>query len=341
MTLLLGILMFSFATHSIIIVPFIHYLYKLKFYKNKSVIASNKTDTASKHIRSKAKTPEGGGLLIMVIVSILFALIFPVLNFLGLKITHVYPLNEEINVVFFTFIAFGLLGLYDDIIGFFELDKDHGYFGLRSSYKFSIEIILGLTIGTLLNLNLGIDIINVPFIGVITFGHWFILLSAFLVVVFTNSVNITDGLDGLAGGLMMISLFGFLLLSASILDVPLSIFIALLLGGLIAFLYFNVFPARIFMGDVGALAFGAVFATIGLLTGKIFALIVVGLPFLLNGLSSVIQILSVKLTGKTILPIAPLHYWLLKLGWSEPKIVQRAWLINIMLVIFGLWLTLV
>ncbi|MBU1200094.1 hypothetical protein KJ953_00995 [Patescibacteria group bacterium] len=340
MALLLGILIFSFTIHSLAIVPFINYLYRLKFYKKKSAIAADKKDAASEHIRSKAKTPEGGGFLILVLVSLLFALSIPLLKLAGIEITHVYPLNEEINVIFFTFITFGLLGLYDDVVGFFELDRQHGYSGLRTSYKLIIQVVLGLTIGTLLNINLGIDIINIPFFGVVAFGHWFIPLAAFLVVVFANSVNITDGMDGLAGGLLMISLFGLLLLSASILDVPLSIFIALLLGGLIAFLYFNVFPARIFMGDVGALAFGATFATVGLLTGKVFALLVIGLPFLINGLSSVIQIMGVKILGRRLLPIAPIHYWLLKKGWSEPKIVQRAWLTNIMLVVVGLWLAL-
>ena len=169
----------------------------------------------------------------------------------------------------------------------------------------------------------------------------FILIAAFIITMFANSVNITDGMDGLAGGLLMISLFGFLLLSASILDVPLSVFIALWLGGLIAFLYFNVFPARIFMGDVGALAFGAAFATVGLLTGKVVALLIVGLPFLVDGISSLVQIAGVKLLKKRLLPIAPLHYWLLKIGWTEPKIVQRAWLIGIMSVVFGIWLALI
>lgn len=340
MALLLGILIFSFTIHSLAIVPFISYLYKLKFYKKKSAILKSKKDTASEHIRSKAKTPEGGGFLILVMVSLLFALIIPFLKVVGIEVTHVYPLNEEINVIFFTFITFGLLGLYDDVVGFFELDRQLGYSGLRTSYKFIIQIVLGLIIGALLNINLGIDIVNIPFVGVVSFGHWFTPLAAFLVVVFANSVNITDGMDGLAGGLLMISLFGFLLLSASILDVPLSIFIALLLGGLIAFLYFNVFPARIFMGDVGALAFGATFATVGLLTGKVFALLVVGSPFLINGLSSVVQIMGVKILGRRLLPIAPIHYWLLKKGWTEPKIVQRAWLTSIMLVIIGLWLAL-
>lgn len=341
MDLLLGVLIFSFIIHAFSIVPFVNFLYKLKFFKNKTAVSKDKTDEASSHIRSKSRTPEGGGLLIIVITSLIFAFVMPLLKRLGFEITHVYPITEEINVLFFTFISFGILGLYDDIIKFFELEREHGYTGLRTAYKFLIQIILGLIIGAMMYLNLGIDIIHIPFFGVIHFGFWFIPLAALLVVTFANSVNITDGMDGLASGLLMISMFGFLLLSTSILDTPLSIFIALWLGGLIAFLYFNVFPARLFLGDVGALAFGATFATVGLLTGKVLALIIIGLPFLVDGLSSVLQIFWVKVFHRRLFPIAPLHYLLLKIGWTEPKIVQRAWLVGIMLVIFGIWLAVI
>lgn len=341
MDLLLGILIFSFIIHAFAIVPFVNFLYHLKFFKNKTAISKDKTDEASVHIRSKSRTPEGGGLLIIVITSLIFAFALPLLRSLGFEITHVYPINDEINVIFFTFISFGLLGLYDDIIKFFELDREDGYTGLKTRYKLLIQVTLGLIIGAMMYLNLGIDIIHIPFFGVIHFGLWFIPLAAFLVVTFANSVNITDGMDGLASGLLMISLFGFLLLSTSILDTPLSIFIALWLGGLIAFLYFNVFPARLFLGDVGALAFGAAFATVGLLTGKVIALLIIGLPFLVDGLSSVLQIFWVKVFHRRLFPIAPLHYLLLKIGWSEPKIVQRAWLVGIMLVIFGIWLAII
>ena len=341
MDLLLGILIVSFIVHSSILVPFINLLYHFKFFKNKTAIDKEKTDEASVHIRSKSRTPEGGGLLILVVTSLIFAFTMPVLKRLGFEITHVYSINDEINVLFFTFISFGLLGLYDDIVKFFELDREQGYTGLKTRYKFLIQIALGLIIGAMMYVNLGIDIIHVPFFGVIHFGFWFVPMAAFLIVTFANSVNITDGMDGLAPGLLMISLFGFLLLSTSILDTPLSIFIALWLGGLIAFLYFNVFPARLFMGDVGALAFGAAFATVGLLTGKVVATIIIGLPFLIDGLSSLVQILGVKILHRRLLPIAPLHYYLLKIGWTETKIVQRAWLVGIMFVIFGIWLAII
>jgi phospho-N-acetylmuramoyl-pentapeptide-transferase len=341
MALLLGLLIFSFVITSLAIVPFIDLLYRLRFFKSKSAVKALVKSEASEHIRSKSRTPEGGGLLILVVVSLLFALIFPLIRYLGVYITQVYPLNDELNIIFFTFISWGLLGLYDDIVKFFQLDKDRGFAGLRQSHKFAIQAVLALISASMLYYNLGVNIINVPFVGVLDLGWFYIPLAAFLIMGFANSVNITDGMDGLAGGLLMVTLFGFWILSASILDTPLSMFIALWLGALMAFLYFNVFPARIFMGDVGALAFGATFAVVGLLVGKIVALLVMGGIFLVVGMSSLLQILSVKLTGKRIFPVAPLHYWLLRIGWSEPKIVQRAWLANIMLVIFGVWLAVI
>jgi len=341
MDLLLGVLIFSFIVHAFTIVPFINFLYKVKFFKRHSAISKDKTDEASIHIRSKSRTPEAGGLLILVITSLIFAFALPALKRLGFQITHVYPINDEINIIFFTFISFGLLGLYDDVVKFFELDREEGYSGIKTRYKLLIQLTLGLIIGAMMYMNLKVDIIHIPFFGVVHFGFWFIPMAGFLVVTFANAVNITDGMDGLAPGLLMISLFGFLLLSTSIIDTPLSVFIALWLGGLIAFLYFNVFPARLFMGDVGALAFGATLATVGLLTGKVVALMIVGMPFLIDGFSSLLQIFWVKVFHRRILPIAPLHYYLLKIGWTEPKIVQRAWLVGIMFVIFGIWLAII
>ena len=341
MGILLGVLILSFFIHAIVIVPWIDLLYKMRLYKNLSAVSASKKDAASEHIRSKARTPEGGGLLIIIVTSLLFAAAIPLFNFFNIKLTHIYPINQEINVIFFSLLSFGILGLYDDVVKYFELQRELGYAGLKSRKKFIVQAILGLIISGLMYFNLGLHIINIPFFGVLDLGLWFIPVATFLIMVFANAVNITDGMDGLAGGLLMISLFGFLLLSTSILDIPLSTFIALWLGGLIAFLYFNVYPARIFMGDSGAMAFGATLAVIGLLLGKIVALLIIGLPFIVDGASSFLQIMSIKVFGKRLFPIAPLHYWLLKIGWTEPKIVQRAWLAGIMIVIVGIWLAVV
>ena len=219
--------------------------------------------------------------------------------------------------------------------------KQTGFFGLRMRHKLVIQWILALIIAFLMYLNLGIDILYVPFFQTFNLGWVFIPFAATTIVAFANAVNITDGLDGLASGVLMIALFAFWFLSASILDTPLSFFLALWIGSIIAFLYFNVYPARIWLGDVGALSFGATFAVVGLLLGKVMALIIIGGIFVAEILSSAIQLLSKKILKKKVLPVAPLHLWLQLLGWEEPKIVTRAILASIMMAVFGVWLAVI
>ena len=342
MALLFGLLIFSFIITSLLIVPFINLLYQLKFQRleQKTKDAFGKlTPIFDKFHKKKAGTPVGGGLLVLLVVSFLFALIFPLIKLLGVFITAVYSVKEELNIIFFTFISFGLLGLYDDIMKFFKVKG--GFFGLRLRHKFAIQWLLALIIASLMFFNLKIDILNIPYFGVIRLGWIYIPFAATAIVAFTNALNITDGLDGLATGLLMISLLAFWGLSASILDTPLSIFLALWLGSLIAFLYFNVFPARIFLGDVGALSFGATFAVVGLLVGKVVALVIIGGMFVIEVSSSLLQLLSKRLRHKKLFPVAPAHLWLQHLGWEEPKIVMRAWLGGLMLAIFGAWLALI
>ena len=223
---------------------------------------------------------------------------------------------------------------------FFKFDKS-GFFGLRLRHKFLIQWALGLTIASLLYFNLTINILYIPFFNVFNLGLLYIPFAAFVIVAFANAVNITDGLDGLASGVMMVALFAFWYLSASILDTPLSFFLALWPGSLIAFLYFNVFPARIWLGDVGALSFGATFAVVGLLLGKVMALIVIGGIFVAEILSSLVQLVGKKFLGRKVFPVSPIHLWLQLIGWEESKIVNRAYLASIMLAIFGVWLAVI
>ena len=259
MALLLGLLLFSFIVTSIGIVPFINLLYKLKFQRAKQITKDafgKRTPIFDKYHANKAGTPVGGGLLIIIVVSILFAAILPLLRTWGINITSVYHnYQAEINILFFTFLSFSILGLYDDVKKFFGF-KESGFFGIRLRTKLLLQIILATIIAAMMYYSLGISILHIPFVGTFELGTLFIPFAAFVIVSFTNAVNITDGLDGLASGILMISLFGLWFLSASILDVPLAIFLAMWLGSLVAFLYFNVYPARIFMGDVGALSFG-------------------------------------------------------------------------------------
>ncbi len=341
----LGLLVFSFVLTSTLIVPFINILYKLRFTRRAEAPKKGKVPMFDKLHDIKAGTPVGGGIIILATVSFIFALIFPLVSYLGVFIHGAYNINSEIKIIFLSFISFGLLGLYDDAVKLFGKmtpGKVGNWVGLRRGQKFILQWILAFIVSYFIYKELNITIVHLPLTNtVLHLGFLFIPFSALSIVSFANAVNITDGLDGLATGVLMICLFAFWIIASSTFDTPLSIFISLWLGSLIAFLYFNIWPARIIMGDAGALAFGATLAVIGLLTGKIFALGVIGGIFVAEVLSSFIQIASRKYLGRPILPAAPVHFWLQTRGWEEPKIVMRAWLAGLMLAIFGLWLAVI
>jgi phospho-N-acetylmuramoyl-pentapeptide-transferase len=314
--LYLGLLLFSFLITSILVIPFINLLYRLKFQrqKQKTLDFQNKrTPIFDKFHSQKSGTPVGGGLLVIVTVAILFAILFPVLKLSRIFISANYQISKEVFILFFTFISFGLLGLYDDIMKFFGFKKT-GFFGLKLIHKLLLQLFLATFISTYIYYYLGINFIYLPFLGPISLGLFFIPVSIIIITGFSNFFNITDGLDGLSCGLLMVALFAFWFLSSNSLDTPVSIFLALWIGSLIAFLYFNVFPARIWLGDVGALSFGATIAVIALLLGKVVPLIIVGFPFIVEGLSSAIQIISKTYFGKKVFPAAPLHLTLQQIG---------------------------
>lgn len=340
--LALGLVMFSFLITGILVVPFIDLLYKIKFTRRIEAPKTGEVPLFDKLHDKKAGTPVGGGVLIIAVVSLLFAIIFPISHYMGVFIQSAHSLKTELFIIFFTFISFGLLGLLDDYIkmlgkpskGFLGLA-----FGLSRKHKFILQWILALIISLVIFFNLGIQILYIPMLKfTLNLGFWYIPFAAFVIVSFTNAFNITDGLDGLSSGLLMICLMAFGVIAASSIDTPLSLFIALWLGALIAFLYFNTYPARIWLGDSGALSFGATLAVVGLLTGNLIALVVIGGIFVIEIVSSVIQILGWKLLKRPIFKLAPLHHTFLAIGWEEPKIVMRAWLAGIILAIFGLWL---
>ncbi len=345
MDLFLGILIFSFFITCVLIIPFIDTLYHLKFQRRRQDTkdAFGKTTpifNTFHNVKQKLGVPVGGGLLVILVVAILFSILLPVLSIFGITVTHVYPINTEVNLLFFTFLSFGLLGIYDDIKKFFGFQKE-AFFGMKLKHKFVIQWALAFVIAAVLYFQLGINFIYIPFFGSIHLNLLYIPFAAFTIVSFANAVNITDGLDGLAAGILMISLFGLWFLSTSILDTPLSLFIALWIGSLVAFLYFNIFPARLWMGDVGALAFGATLAVVGLLLGKIVAVAVISGIFVVEITSSMLQLLSKRFRHKKIFPVAPMHLWFQLKGWEEPKIVQRLWIASLILMLFGVWLAVI
>ncbi len=339
MSLYLFIVFISFILNAVTIVPFINFLYRLKLQRQKQQTkdAFNKpTPIFDKFNQHKSGTPVGGGLLIIFNTLVVFFAFLALFFFSGNKLIANYPsLINEIKIILFSFIAFGLLGLYDDLAKIFLIKKE-SFFGLRLRHKFLIETFLALIIGFWLFHDLKISILNIPFFGVYDLSFFYIFFAAFVVLAFTNAVNITDGLDGLATGILMIALFGFWVIARSILDVPTSLFIGSWLGGLIAFLYFNIYPARLILGDTGALSFGATFAVIGLILGKTFALPIIGGLFVAEVFTSLVQLLGKKYLKRKIFTVAPLHLYLQNKGWEEPKIVMRFWLISILFVVFGL-----
>ncbi len=338
--LYLGLLLFSFLTTSILVVPFINLLYKLKFQRQQQTtldFQNKRTPIFDKFHSQKSGTPVGGGLLIIFAVSILFLSLFPLLSFSKIFISSNYNINHELFIIFFTFFGFGLLGLYDDVLKFFGFKKT-GFFGLRMKYKLGLQLVVALIISLYIKINMGMDFIYIPFLGAVRLGYLAVPLYTTIIVSFANFFNITDGLDGLSCGLLMISLFAFWFLSSQTLDTPISMFLALWIGSLIAFLYFNVYPARIWLGDVGSMSFGATITVIAILLGKLIPLVIVGSPFIVEGLSSALQIISKLYFKKKLFPAAPIHLTLQKIGWEEPKIVSRAWLAGIILAVFGLWL---
>ncbi len=339
MAVYLFIVFISFLLNFGLIIPFINFLYRAKLQRadQKTKDAFNKpTPIFDKYHQHKQGTPVGGGILLVVTSVASFALLLLTFTLFNQKIISNYPsIIAEVKILLFTFISFAFLGVYDDLNKIFFFEK-RNFFGLRLRHKLVIEIILATIISYWLYADLKINIMHIPFFGVYQLGYLYIVFAAFVIVAFANAVNVSDGLDGLAGGILMFALASFWVVSRSILDVPTSIFIATWLGGLIAFLYFNIYPARLFLGDTGALSFGATFAVVGLILGKAFVLPFVGAVFVLEIGSSLIQLLSKKFLKRKIFPVAPFHLWLQHRGWEEPKIVMRAWIISILFAILGL-----
>lgn len=332
MGIIFGIALMSFFISAILIVPFIDFLYKMKLQRQNQKTQdafNNRTPVFDKHNDWKVGTPIGGGLLIIVVVT--FLTLWANVLF-GIQVK-----GWELFVLLFSFIGFGALGFYDDLRKVFLVNKSH-FFGLRLRQKFIIQWIIALIIGFVMYFQLGYNFVHLHWFGKIPLGPLYILLAAFAIVSFANALNITDGLDGLASGTFLISLLAFLVISHTLIDSFLALFIAILLGSVLAFLYFNIYPARIWLGDVGSLSLGAVLAVIGLLTGKTSAIAVIGGVFVLEVSSSLIQLLGKRFLHHKVLPVAPLHLYLLHKHWEEPKIVMRAWLVGILFALLGLFI---
>lgn len=332
MAQLLGLTILSFFITVILLIPFIDYLYKTKIRRQSQDtrdMFNKRTPIFDKYNAWKVGTPFGGGILIIIVVSILTLWAY------GIFQIDVSP--WELFVILFSFISFGLLGLYDDLKKL-SGNGENSFFGLRFRHKFFIQWILAFIVAYVFYTHLGYSFLFIRGLGLTELGFLFIPFAAFIIVSFVNAFNISDGLDGLSCGLFLICLAAFLAISSAQLHQPLGIFISILMGSVAAFLYFNVYKARIWLGDAGSLSLGAALAVVGLLTGKIPALGIIGGVFVIEVGSSLIQILSKKFLGRKILPVSPFHLYLQQRGWEEPKVVMRAWLLGFIFAIIGLYI---
>lgn len=219
----------------------------------------------------------------------------------------------------------GIVGLIDDIINVRGLGG--GVKGLRSTVKFALIALIAAVAAWFFYYKLGYHTIFVPYVGSIDIGWALIPLFIFVVVATGNAVNISDGLDGLAGGLSAIAFSAFGIIAFLQGNVEIAVFCFTVVGALLSYLWFNIFPARFFMGDVGSFALGTSLGVVAMLTDTLFLLPIIGLLFVVEAGSSLLQIASKKLFHKKIFLSAPIHHHFEAIGWPETKVTMRFWVI--------------
>jgi phospho-N-acetylmuramoyl-pentapeptide-transferase len=310
-------LLLAFAIIVILMPPYIRLLRATGFTKQIRV------EGPEAHL-VKHGTPTMGGALIIAVVVALYLLLR-------------WPPEGGIYAPLATLAAVGLLGAFDDY-----LNAKTGE-GIRVRQKLIWQVVFAVAAAFLIQRTYAIDQIAVPFLGPVDIDPAiYVTFAAFAIIAASNGVNITDGLDGLAGGTLVFAFVAFLLVA--LLNQPdaqpnLAFLCALIIGALLGFLWFNVHPAQIFMGDSGSLSLGATLAVIALITGQILVLPLIGLIFVIETASDIIQIGYFKMTGgKRIFLMAPLHHHFELAGWDEEKITLRFWIIGILAGLLGVTL---
>ena len=212
--------------------------------------------------------------------------------------------------------------------------------GIQTYQKFLFQALMGGFISYWTYFKLGWDFIWFPLVGNVHIGLFYPIFVFIMFIVVLNAVAFTDGLDGLAGSLAFISFLSFWLISRFLQYNSLAVFCATFVGALLPFLYFNVYPARIFMGNVGSHVLGATLAILAIMLHREVPFFVIGLVFLVDGISSPLQQLSVRFTGKRLFRMAPIHHHFELLGWPEVKVTLRFILFGILVAFAGIFLAL-
>jgi phospho-N-acetylmuramoyl-pentapeptide-transferase len=234
------------------------------------------------------------------------------------------------------FVGGGIIGFIDDVINLFGKNAAAG---LRAPVKFAMITILGVFLGWFFAVKLGWTSIEVPFVGVFNIGvPAMIALFAFAVVATGNAVNITDGMDGLAGGLAMLAYGAYGIIALLQEQWYLAGFCFVVIGALLSYIWFNVYPARFMMGDTGSFALGAGLGVVAMNTNAFFLLPIIGCLFVIDTGSSLLQIFSKKFFHRKIFISAPIHHHLQAKGWEESKVVMRFWIIGGVAAMLGVFL---
>jgi len=325
------IAIFSMLFTMLLMVPFLNYMYSLGIKRAWEGKKNIKNSFFRKYHGWKVGTPTGGGFLVLVSIFVFSGLYYILTSF---------SINWTTATLYVTLLLFGLLGLYDDLIKTL-LFKRTKFWGLRIKHKLLLQIIIALIISFLLYYKAGITTIYIPWfpigIKLILSPIVGIFLYTLTIVGSANAFNITDGLDGLMTGMFLIASM-FLWVIIGYLKIPgdVELVLAVTVGALIPFLYFNIYPARVWIGDTGSMALGSLIAVLFILSDSIFAFPFVTAVFVVVAFSSIFQMFTKKFLLKKYMKIAPLHFHFQALGWDETKVVMRFWLFSVVVGIIGL-----
>jgi phospho-N-acetylmuramoyl-pentapeptide-transferase len=310
-----------------------HFLFKYKL--GKQIRDSKDTPIFSALHKDKEGTPTMGGILVWG-TTLCLALIF-------FSISEIFPdtlfaswnfltRNQTVLPIGALIIA-AIFGLVDDYLGIKRIGPKGG--GMSMLFRLGLYTIVAVAGALWFYFKLDWDLFHVPFVGNFEIGLWYIPLFIFIIVATAFSVNETDGLDGLAGGTLATTFAALGAISFTQGKYDLATLCGVIMGALIAFLWFNINPAKFFMGDTGAMSLGITAGIIAMLTNTALLLPIIGLVFVVESLSVIIQILSKKFRKKKVFISAPIHHHLQAKNWPEPQIVMRFWIISSISAVVG------
>lgn len=325
-----------------------HYFYKYKMWKkvsrNKNIVNDDQNKFSQIHdVESEISTPRVGGMIIWISVVLTVAVILVADYILGNEITDKLSFisRNQTLLPFVALIVAAIIGLADDFLQIFGTGKWSRDPVFLRYLKISIILLLGLIIGLWFYVKLGITGFYIPWVGEINLGYLFIPFFM-LVMLSLWSTSIIDGIDGLSGGVLATIFMAYTLIAYFNNQVDIATFCGVITGAILAFLWFNIPPARFYMGETGMIGLTVTLAVVAFMTNTVLLLPIIAFPLFITSLSAVIQIASVKLRhGKRVFLIAPLHHHFEAQGWPKYKVTMRYWIISIITSVVGVIISII